>query len=278
MVHPPDQKGRAQILEVHTRKVPLAADVDLEQMASSTPGMTGADLANLVNEAALLAARRGENAVSHRDFSDALEKVQLGTARNVVIPEEERRRTAYHEAGHALLGMLQPGADPVRKVSIIPRGRALGVTLSTPETDRYGYDAKYLRGKIIGALGGMAAEQEVFDIVTTGAESDLEVVTRIARAMVGRWGMSERIGPLSVLPAEGDPRMAGVSDALLDAVDEEVRRITDECYAEARRLIRENRDKLDRIVVALLAHESLNEPEIYAAAGLPRPAVTLVPA
>ena len=147
-----------------------------------------------------------------RDLTDALEKVQLGTARNVVIPEEERRRTAYHEAGHALLGMLQPGADPVRKVSIIPRGRALGVTLSTPEADRYGYDANYLRGRIIGALGGMAAEQEVFDVVTTGAESDLEMVTRIARSMVGRWGMSERIGTLSVLPAEGDPRMAGVSD------------------------------------------------------------------
>ena len=176
--------------------------------------------------------------------------MQLGTARNVVIPEEERRRTAYHEAGHALLGMLQPGADPVRKVSIIPRGRALGVTLSTPESDRYGYDANYLRGRIIGALGGMAAEQEVFDIVTTGAESDLEMVTRIARSMVGRWGMSERIGTLSVLPAEGDPRMAGISDGLLDAVDEEVRRITDECYAEARRLLRENRDKLDAIVDA----------------------------
>ena len=150
--------------------------------------------------------------MSQRDLTDSLEKVQLGTARNVVIPEEQRRRTAYHEAGHALLGMLQPGADPVRKVSIIPRGRALGVTLSTPESDRYGYDANYLRGRIIGALGGMAAEQEVFDIVTTGAESDLEMVTRIARSMVGRWGMSERIGTLSVLPAEGDPRMAGVSD------------------------------------------------------------------
>ena len=277
MVHPPDHKGRAEILRVHTRKVPLASDVDLDQIAASTPGMTGADLANLVNEAALLAARRGEDAVTQRDFSDALEKVQLGTARNVVIPEEERRRTAYHEAGHALLGMLQPGADPVRKVSIIPRGRALGVTLSTPETDRYGYDANYLRGKIIGALGGMAAEQEVFNSVTTGAESDLEAVTRIARAMVGRWGMSARIGPLSVLPAEGDPRMAGVSDALLDAVDEEVRRITDECYDEARRLIREHRDKLDRIVAALLEHESLNEPEIYAAASIPRPAVTPPP-
>jgi cell division protease FtsH len=278
VIHPPDQRGRVEILKVHTRNVPLAADVDLEQLASSTPGMTGADLANLVNEAALLAARRREDAVSQRDLTDALEKVQLGTARNVVIPEEQRRRTAYHEAGHALLGMLQPGADPVRKVSIIPRGRALGVTLSTPESDRYGYDVNYLRGRIIGALGGMAAEQEVFNLVTTGAESDLEIVTRIARSMVGRWGMSERIGTLSVLPAEGDPRMAGISDGLLDAVDEEVRRICDECYTEARRLLKENRDKLDAIVVQLLVHESLNEPEIYAAAGIARPAVTPLPA
>jgi cell division protease FtsH len=278
VIHPPDQKGRIEILKVHTRSVPLAADVNLEQVASSTPGMTGADLANLVNEAALLAARRSQDAVHQRDLADALEKVQLGTARNVVIPEEQRRRTAYHEAGHALLGMLQPGADPVRKVSIIPRGRALGVTLSTPESDRYGYDVNYLRGRIIGALGGMAAEQEVFNIVTTGAESDLEMVTRIARSMVGRWGMSQRIGTLSVLPAEGDPRMAGISDGLLDAVDEEVRRITDECYSEARRLLKENRGKLDAIVAQLLLHESLNEPEIYAAAGLTRPTVTPSPA
>jgi cell division protease FtsH len=278
IIHPPDHKGRLEILKVHTRKVPLAPDVDLEQLAASTPGMTGADLANLVNEAALLAARRRQDVVAQRDLTDALEKVQLGTARNVVIPEEQRRRTAYHEAGHALIGMLQPGADPVRKVSIIPRGRALGVTLSTPDSDRYGYDANYLRGRIIGALGGMAAEQEVFDIVTTGAESDLETVTRIARSMVGRWGMSERIGTLSVLPAEGDPRMAGVSDGLLDAVDEEVRRITDECYAEARRLLREHRAQLDTIVVQLLLHESLNEPEIYAAAGIARPAIAPSPA
>ena len=278
MVHPPDHKGRLEILKVHTRRVPLAEDVNLEQLASSTPGMTGADLANLVNEAALLAARRRQSAVTQRDLTDALEKVQLGTARNVVIPEAQRRRTAYHEAGHALLGMLQPGADPVRKVSIIPRGRALGVTLSTPEADRYGYDANYLRGRIIGALGGMAAEQEVFGIVTTGAESDLETVTRIARSMVGRWGMSERIGPLSVLPADGDPRIAGISDGLLDAVDEEVRRITDECYADARRLLRENRHKLDAIVVQLLAQESLDEPENDAAAGNTRPAATPAPA
>ncbi|MGE0360776.1 MAG: ATP-dependent zinc metalloprotease FtsH [Vicinamibacterales bacterium] len=270
IVHAPDLKGRLAILGVHTRKVPLGPDVDLAALAAATPGMTGADLANLVNEAALLAARRAQEVVKQRDLTDALEKVQLGTARSVLISDAERRRTAYHEAGHALLGMLQPGADPVRKVSIVPRGRALGVTLSTPDTDRYGYDAAYLRGRIVGALGGMAAEQEVFGVITSGAESDLEMVTRIARSMVGRWGMSDRIGPLSVLPSEGDPRMAGVSESLLNAVDDEVRRITDECYAEARRLLREHRTRLDAIVTELLAKESLDEPEIYAAAGLPR--------
>ncbi len=271
MVHPPDHKGRAAILAVHTRHVPLAAGVDLDAIAAATPGMTGADLANLVNEAALLAARRGKEVVSQGDLNDALEKVQLGAARNVVIPDEERRRTAYHEGGHALLGMLQPGADPVRKVSIIPRGRALGATLSTPERDRYGYDANYLRGRIIGALGGMAAEMEVFDVVTSGAESDLENVTRTARAMVGRWGMSEKVGAVSVLPADGDPQLVAASSAMLDLVDEEVRRISDECLAEARRLLRENRRRLDVIVEQLLLHETLDEPAVYAAAGLPRP-------
>ena len=162
-------------------------------------------------------------------------------------------------------------ADPVRKVSIIPRGRALGVTLSTPDSDRYGYDADYLRGRIIGALGGMAAEQEVFNIVTTGSESDLESVTSIARSMVGRWGMSARIGTLSVLPADGDPRLAGISDGLLDAVDEEVRRIVEECHADARRLLKEHRDRLDAIVAQLLLHESLDESEIYAVAGIAHP-------
>ena len=273
VVHPPDYKGRTDILRVHTRKVPLEENVNLDELAAATPGMTGADLANLVNEAALLAARRGQSEVFQRDLTDALEKVQLGTARNVVISDDERRRTAYHEAGHALLGMLLPGADPVRKVSIIPRGRALGVTLSTPDADRYGYDANYLRARIVGALGGMAAEHEVFDVVTTGSESDLEVVTRIARSMVGRWGMSDRIGKLSVLPADGDPRMAGISEGMLDAVDEEVRRITDECYAEARRMLQDNREKLDAIVKQLLAHETLDERDVYAAAGIQRPII-----
>ena len=270
MVNPPDQEGRAAILRVHTRKVPLADDVDLDQLARTTPGMTGADLANLVNEAALTAARRGDVRVTTSDFLEALEKIQLGAARSVVMPPEERRRTAYHEAGHALLGMLQPGADPVRKVSIIPRGRALGVTLSTPESDRYGYDERYLRGRIIGALGGMAAERLVFDVVTTGAENDLENATRIARSMVGRWGMSERVGPVSILPQEGDPRMLGISDAMLHTVDEEVRRVIEECYEEARRLLSEHRDKLEAIVQALLERETLEEDEVYAVAGIPR--------
>jgi cell division protease FtsH len=270
-VHAPDQKGREAILRVHARGKPLAADVDLAAVSKSTPGMTGADLANLLNEAALAAARDGRSEIRRRDLTDALEKIQLGTARNVVMPEEERRRTAYHEGGHALLGMIQVGADPVRKVSIIPRGRALGVTLSTPDMDRYGYDAEYLRGRIIGALGGMAAEQEILGVVTTGAESDLESATRIARSMVGRWGMSAAVGPVSVLPVDGDPR-AVASESLLNTVDEEVRRLIDECYQEARRLLRDNRDRLEGIAEQLLLHETLDEADAYAAAGIPHDA------
>jgi cell division protease FtsH len=273
IVHAPDQTGRLAILEVHARKVQLAADADLAQIARITPGMTGAELANLINEAALLAVRRGQDRVRQKDLTDGLEKVQLGTARNLVMPPEERRRTAYHEAGHALLGMLQRGADPVRKVSIIPRGRALGVTLSTPERDRYGYDAGYLRGRMIGALGGMAAEQVVFGVLTTGAESDLQVCTNIARSMVGRWGMSERIGPVSVFPPEGDPRMFGVAEGTLDAVDQEVRRLIEECYAQALTLLRENRQRLEGIVTELLEHETLDQAEVYAAAGIARDSV-----
>jgi len=276
-IHPPDQVGRREILRVHARKVRLAADADLEQVARATPGMTGADLANLVNEAALLAVRRGRSEVTASDLADALEKVQLGTARNVVMPSDERRRTAYHEAGHALLGMLQPGADPVRKVSIIPRGRALGVTLATPQQDRYGYDEGYLKGRMIGALGGMAAEQLVLGVVSTGAESDLQTCTAIARSMVGRWGMSERIGPVSVFPPEGDPRMLGVSEGMLDAVASEVRRLVDACYREATSLLGQNRGRLDAIAAGLLEHETLDEAAVYAAAGIPRASAVPTP-
>ncbi|MDR0435615.1 MAG: ATP-dependent zinc metalloprotease FtsH, partial [Propionibacteriaceae bacterium] len=228
-VNTPDLDGREQILKVHTRKIPLAPDVTLRDMAATTPGMTGADLANLANEAALLAAKRSDTKVYMRDFMNALEKIQLGVARSVVIPEDERRRTAYHEAGHALLGMLQKGADPVRKVSIIPRGQAMGVTLSTPDTDKYGYDEEYLRGRIVGALGGMAAEDVVFGVTTTGADSDLRQATNIARQMVGKWGMSEKVGPMQVLSDQVDPRTMGIAEETLALVDAEVRRIIGEC-------------------------------------------------
>ncbi|MFF9911392.1 ATP-dependent zinc metalloprotease FtsH [Streptomyces sp. NPDC013457] len=270
-VNPPDRGGREAILRIHTRDIPLAQDVDLVQVARTTPGMTGAELANLANEAALLAVKRQQKAVTASDLSDALEKVQLGAERPLVMPEEERRRTAYHESGHALLGMLQPGADPVRKITIVPRGRALGVTLSTPDADKYAYTEEYLRGRIIGALGGMAAEQVVFGVVTTGAESDLEQVTNIARGMAGRWGMSERVGRLTAIP--GDAQQAyglSAAPATLDMVAEEMRRIVDECYESAVRQLRENREKLDALATALLANETLEEAAAYRAAGITR--------
>lgn len=270
-VNPPDRSGREAILKIHTREIPLAQDVDLVQVARTTPGMTGAELANLANEAALLAVKRQQKAVTQSDISDALEKVQLGAERPLVMPEEERRRTAYHESGHALLGMLQPGADPVRKITIVPRGRALGVTLSTPDADKYAYTEEYLRGRIIGALGGMAAEQVVFGVITTGAESDLEQVTNIARGMAGRWGMSERVGRLTAIP--GDAQQAyglSAAPATLDMVADEMRRIVDECYESALRQLREHRDKLDALATALLANETLEEDAAYRAAGITR--------
>ncbi|MGW2838993.1 ATP-dependent zinc metalloprotease FtsH [Streptomyces sp. NPDC001493] len=270
-VSPPDRGGREAILKIHTRQIPLADDVDLSRVARSTPGMTGAELANLANEAALLAVKRKGAEVEQTDLSQALEKVQLGAERPLVMPEEERRRTAYHESGHALLGMLQPGADPVRKVTIVPRGRALGVTLSTPDADKYAYTEDYLRGRIIGALGGMAAEHVVYDVITTGAESDLEQVTSLARGMVGRWGMSHRVGRLTAIPADAQQAYGlSAAPATLDAIDEEMRRIVDECYEDACRLLRENRDRLDSLAEALLADETLEEAEAYRAAGITR--------
>ena len=283
VVSPPDADGRRQILEVHTRHVPLAPDVDLAALASTTPGMVGADLRNLVNEAALTAARRGRDQVHMADFTDALEKVVLGTPRKIMMTALERQRTAHHEGGHALLGMLTPGADPVRKVSIIPRGHTLGVTFQSPDAEQYAYAEPYLRGRIVGALGGMAAEQVVYGDVSTGAESDLDQVSRIARQMVGRWGMSPKIGPISVLPAEGQAQQflgdaSGPSPATRELVDSEARRIVDECYERAVRLLGDNRDRLDRLAQALLEHETLDADAAYAAAGVPRTARSDLPA
>ena len=190
-----------------------------------------------------------------------------------MISPDERERTAYHESGHALLGMLTPGADPVRKISIIPRGQALGVTFQSPAADRYGYSAKYLRGRIIGALGGRAAEQIVFGELTTGAESDLDQVSSIARQMVGRWGMSDAIGPVTVLPPPGQESplgLDGVAPATKELIDAEVRKIVDECYAEALKLLREHRPQLDGLAQRLLRSETLDEADAYAAAGIDR--------
>ncbi|MGZ6269606.1 MAG: ATP-dependent zinc metalloprotease FtsH [Candidatus Limnocylindrales bacterium] len=273
-VNPPDTTGRQQILAVHTRGVPVADEVDLAVLASATPGMVGADLRNLVNEAALLAARRDHDRVQMADFTDALEKIVLGAERKILLTPEERERTAYHESGHALLGMLTPGADPVRKISIIPRGMALGVTLQSPETDRYGYSRRYLRGRIVGALGGRAAEELVYGDLTTGAENDLEQATKIARQMVGRWGMSDAVGPVSVLPdSRTEQPMAldgnGPAPATRELVDAEVRRILDECYAQARDTLTEQRDRLEQLATALLVAETLDAEQAYEAAGLP---------
>ena len=270
-VSAPDQRGRRQILAVHTRDVPLAPGVDLDALAAATPGMVGADLKNLVNEAALRAARRGEERVTMADFSDSLEKIVLGTARGIVLDQKERERTAFHESGHALLGMLTPGANPVRKISIVPRGQALGVTYQAPATDRYGYSETYLRGRITGALGGRAAEEIIYDDVTTGAENDMEHASSIARQMVGRWGMSPAIGPVSVLPPPGQESPAGadgVAPATRELVDTETRRIIEDCYEQAVATLRGSRDRLDRLARTLLDRETLEEDEAYAAAGI----------
>jgi cell division protease FtsH len=273
-VQAPDSAGRELILRVHTRSVPLADDVNLAQIAQSTPGMVGAELANLVNEAALLAARRGHDKVQHADFTDALEQIVLGAERKLVLSDEDRRRIAYHEGGHAIVGMLTPGADPVRKVSIIPRGQALGVTLSTPEDDRFNYSEDELRAKIRVSAGGRIAEELVYDEPTTGAESDIQHATGIARGMVERWGMSPKVGFVAVAPRAGQgPLLPGaepVSEATKELIDAEVRRIMDEELDHVRHLLGDNRERLDALAEALLERETLDELDAYAAAGVPR--------
>ena len=270
-VQPPDTAGRRKILDVHTRSVPLAGDVDLDRLAATTPGMVGADLANIVNEAALTAARRGHDVVTMSDLHDSLEKLVLGSERRILMSEEERRRTAYHEAGHALIGMLTPGADPVRKVSIIPRGIALGITFSAPDADRFSYDRPYLLGKIKVALGGRVAEELVYDEVTTGAQNDIKQATELARNMVGLWGMSHVIGPVTVIPDEGQLPFPGASDVspqTQQLIDEEVRHLIDDAHEQVTRLMSANRQRLDSLVEALLEQETLEQDEAYAAAGI----------
>jgi cell division protease FtsH len=274
-VQPPDRAGREAILEVHTRGMPLGDDVDLGRLAASTPGMVGADLANLVNEAALTAARRDHQQITESDFTDSLERIILGAERQIMMTPEDRRRTAYHEGGHALVGMLTPGADPVRKISIIPRGMALGVTFSAPETDRFNYDEQELRARIKVALGGRTAEEIVFGLPTTGAESDIQQLTQIVRQMVARWGMSPAIGPLAVASTDGAPPFyaggaADVSERTQELIDEEMRRIVDEAHEQVTKLLTDNRDKLDALARALLEHETLDEDDAYAAAGVER--------
>lgn len=277
VVNLPDRKGREAILKVHTRNVPLDEDINLREIASTTPGLSGADLRNLVNEAALLAARRDQEVVHQKDFMDALEKIVLGPERPLILSPEERERIAYHESGHAILGLLIPGADPVNRVTIVPRGQALGVTYQRPESDRYNYSEDYLRARIIGILGGRSAEEVVFGSRTTGAENDIEQATNIARGMVTRWGMSDRLGMIQLAPKSnpylnnqptGNFGAKPFSDHTAQAIDDEVLRIIKECHVEARRLLHDHRQALNALAEALLQNETLNEQEIIEVTGL----------
>jgi cell division protease FtsH len=277
VVNLPDRAGREAILKVHTRKVPLAKDVVLADLASTTPGLSGADLKNLVNEAALLAARREQDEVRQKDFHDSLEKIVLGPERPLILSREDRERIAYHESGHAILGLVVPGADPVHRVTIVPRGQALGVTYQRPQTDRYNYPEAYLRARIVGMLGGRAAEEIVYGTRTTGAENDIEQATNLARSMVTRWGMSDELGMVQLAPRD-NPYLAGApafaadkpfSEETARIIDTEVQRIIGESYEQAKSLVRKHRKSLDALVQALLAKETLSEEEVLSVTGLP---------
>lgn len=279
VVNLPDRTGREAILVVHTRLVPLAQDVSLGEVAAATPGLSGADLRNLVNEAALLAARRDQQTVRQRDFLDALEKIVLGPERPLLLSRQDRKRVAYHEGGHAILGLVVPGADPVHRVTIVPRGQSLGVTYQRPDADRYNFPEAYLRSRIVGMLGGRAAEEVVYGTRTTGAENDIEQATSLARNMVTRWGMSDRLGMVQLAGRENPYLVGGgqwpgsggnpLSEETARAVDEEVQRIITECHVEATRLLQLHRAALDALATALLERETLGEREILEVTGLP---------
>lgn len=266
----PDIRGREQILVVHMRKIPVGRDIDAQVIARGTPGFSGADLANLVNEAALFAARRNGRVVKMEDFENAKDKIMMGSERRaMVMSEDERRNTAYHESGHAVVAYLMPKSDPVHKVTIVPRGRALGLTMQLPEQDRYAYDNQYLLTRIAVLFGGRIAEEIFMHQMTTGASNDFERATQLARDMVTRYGMSERMGPMVYAENEGEvflgrsvTKTTHVSEKTMQAVDEEVRRIIDQQYAEARRLIEENRDKMEVMAQALLRVETINADQI----------------
>jgi cell division protease FtsH len=266
----PDIRGREQILNVHMRKVPIGADVKADVIARGTPGFSGADLANLVNEAALFAARRNGRVVEMEDFERAKDKIMMGAERkSMVMSEEERKNTAYHESGHAIVAKLLPKADPVHKVTIIPRGRALGVTMQLPEQDRYAYDRDYLLNRIAVLFGGRIAEEVFMNQMTTGASNDFERATQMARDMVTRYGMSDVLGPMVYAENEGEvflgrsiTKTTNMSEETMRKVDSEIRRIIDEQYALARRLIETNRDKVEAMTKALLEWETIDADQI----------------
>ncbi len=268
----PDVRGREGILRVHTRKIPLASDVRLDALAKGTPGLAGADLANLVNEAAVLAARRNKTLVDMQDFEDAKDKVMLGVERrSLVLTEDDRKLTAYHEAGHTVVSLQTPGADPIHKVTIVPRGRALGLMTSLPETDRYGHTKEFLLGRLAIAFGGRVAEEFVFgpEKVTTGAGSDIQFATNVARQMVTVYGMSEKVGMMAVGNKEQEiflgrefAQKREISEHTQRMVDEEVKRLLDEAHGHARELLTSHRELLDRIALALLERETLDSEDV----------------
>jgi cell division protease FtsH len=266
----PDIRGREQILNVHMRKVPIGPDVKADVIARGTPGMSGADLANLVNEAALFAARRAARLVEMIDFERAKDKIIMGAERrSIVMPEEERRNTAYHESGHALVARMLPKTDPVHKVTIIPRGRALGVTMQLPTEDRYSMDRERMKSMISVLFGGRIAEEVFMNQMTTGASNDFERATALARDMVTRYGMSDALGPMVYAENEGEvflgrsiTKTTNMSEETMRKVDSEIRRIIDEQYAAARRIIEDNREKIEAMAKALLEWETIDAEQI----------------
>ncbi len=272
----PDKRGRVAILGIHTRGLPINSSIDLEHIAKSTTGFSGADLSNLVNEAALTAARRNRKEILQADFDEALDKILLGVARNGLMNEREKEVVAYHEAGHAIVAHFTPGSDPLRKVSVVPRGRALGVTVQMPDEDRYNYSRTYLLGRLAGMLGGRAAEMVVYGEITTGAENDLKQATSLARRMVGLWGMSEDVGPIYLGTGEEHVFLGreitqdkSFSDATSERLDAAVREMVENALRQALEINRLHRDKLDGLVKALMERETLDAPEVFEIFGEP---------